>query len=525
MTECILNENSAEAFQCLSQKISEKNVGVDVFFIIFAATLVFLMQTGFAMLCAGSIRSKNVQNVMLKNLLDACGGAIGFSSFGFALAYGGEDPTTISFIGSKHFFLHGATHLYHKWFFNFSFAATTATIVAGAISERCQMAAYLGYSLLVTGFVYPVVVHSVWSESGFLSAFNDDPLWGSGMIDYAGSGVVHVTGGLTAIIAAYISGPRKGRFHDKKTGEILEEPVTFPPHSVSLQVLGTFILWFGWYGFNCGSAKSIVQKPTSVAIAAVSTTLGGSMGCVTSLLTRALLEKKKTGHFTYDLTCAMNGCLAGLVSITGGCAVFEPWSSALVGMIAGWIYLLASHLLVRLRIDDAVDAIPVHLGGGIWGLVATGLFAAPDFVAGAYDKITVPVGGLFFTGDFSLLGIQLVGLLFIIGWTAAIMVPFFLLLDYASLLRVDPLEEEVGLDVSHHRSHAYNIEDPSKAALLKLLDKRRDKDKLFGKQNKFEQIVKKAISDSENRHSVRFHSDVTTLENVYDDMYEDDDAL
>mmetsp|Transcript_15455 Transcript_15455/g.34699 ORF Transcript_15455/g.34699 Transcript_15455/m.34699 type:complete len:212 (+) Transcript_15455:71-706(+) len=166
--------------------------GIDVFFIIFSGALIFFMQTGFAMLCSGSVRSKNVQNVILKNILDACGGAIGFWFFGYAFAYGGEDPDTVTFIGNKHFLLHDSTIYFQKWFFNFSFAATTATIVAGTIAERCQMIAYLGYSLLITGFVYPVVVHAVWSESGFLSAFNTNPLLGYGMIDHAGSGVVCV---------------------------------------------------------------------------------------------------------------------------------------------------------------------------------------------------------------------------------------------------------------------------------------------------------------------------------------------
>lgn len=203
-----------------------------------------MMQAGFAMLCAGSVRAKNVKNIMLKNILDACGGAIGFYTIGYGFAYGGDDKIGNTFIGNSYFGLRE----YDSWagfFFQFAFAATAATIVAGTVAERCKMAAYLCYSIFLTGFVYPVIVHSIWSSNGFLSAFNNDSLFRDvGNIDFAGSGVVHMTGGITALIAAIVLGPRKGRFYDED-GNPLEKPVTFQPHSVALQVLGTFILWFG----------------------------------------------------------------------------------------------------------------------------------------------------------------------------------------------------------------------------------------------------------------------------------------
>lgn len=202
-----------------------------------------MMQAGFAMLCAGSVRQKNVKNIMLKNILDACGGAIGFYTVGYAFAYGDDGSKETAFIGTELFGLRG----FDEWagfFFQFAFAATAATIVAGTVAERCKMAAYLCYSVFLTGFVYPVVVHSIWSTYGFISAFHPDPFRGVGNIDFAGSGVVHMTGGLTAMIAATILGPRKGRFYDED-GNPLETPTTFQAHSVALQVLGTFILWFG----------------------------------------------------------------------------------------------------------------------------------------------------------------------------------------------------------------------------------------------------------------------------------------
>jgi Amt family ammonium transporter len=220
--------------------------GVNTLFLMVGAALVFFMQAGFAMLCAGSVRLKNVQNTMLKNLLDACGAAVSFYTVGYAFAFGGQNAEEgKSFIGHTNFFMRdlpssidpGADSVasYSFWFFQFAFAATSATIVAGTLAERCQMAAYLCYSVLLCGFVYPVIVHAIWSENGFLSASAGEPLWGSGMIDFAGSGVVHTTGGTTALIATIILGSRKGRFYDSR-GHKLDVPKPFPGHSVALQV-------------------------------------------------------------------------------------------------------------------------------------------------------------------------------------------------------------------------------------------------------------------------------------------------
>ena len=203
------------------------------------------------MLCAGCVRKKNVQNTMLKNLLDACGAALGFYVIGYALAFGGQNDTTdITFVGTTDFFQTDSVDAAF-WFFEYTFSATCVTIVAGTLAERCQMVAYLLYSVVLTGFVYPVVVHSIWSNNGFLSAFAAEPFQGIGTIDFAGSGVVHITGGTTALVATYVLGARKGRFYDSR-GRELERPRPFPGHSMALQILGTMILWFGcksifWY--------------------------------------------------------------------------------------------------------------------------------------------------------------------------------------------------------------------------------------------------------------------------------------
>lgn len=211
--------------------------------LVFSSALIFLMQAGFAMVCAGAVRKKNVQNSMLKNLLDACGASLAFFLVGFAFSFGGMDKNSAekTFIGKENFFLMGVDDPAF-WLFQYAFSAASATIVAGTLAERCQMLAYLCYSVLLTGWVYPVIVHAVWNPQGFLSAFSVDPLWDVGMVDFAGSGVVHLTGGVTALFATIVLGPRRGRFHDE-SGRRLTYPVDIPGHSVALQVsLGALCL-------------------------------------------------------------------------------------------------------------------------------------------------------------------------------------------------------------------------------------------------------------------------------------------
>mmetsp|Transcript_57998 Transcript_57998/g.86157 ORF Transcript_57998/g.86157 Transcript_57998/m.86157 type:complete len:501 (-) Transcript_57998:343-1845(-) len=439
--------------------------------------LVYFMQAGFAMLCAGSIRTKNVMNVLLWNLLDSCGGAIGFWSIGYAFAYGGDDMGGKTFIGHANFFLMDGADM-EDWFFQFAFACALSSIVAGTVAERSKMQAYLCYSLFLTGFVYPVVAHAFWSTNGWLSNSASNPLWGSGVIDLAGSGPVHMTGGVTALVMALVLGPRIGRFHDSD-GNLLDVPREFPPHSVALQFLGTFCLWFGWYGFNPGSTLNISSEKLGdvASLAAVNTTLGAAAGAVSALFTKSIRETRRTGVTTYDLTAAMNGCLTGLVAITAPCATVEPWAGFVIGIIAGWLYLLGSHLLVMYRIDDAVDAIPVHMVGGAWGVISAGLFTNESRLEAAFG-MTENIGWFYEwgrgSGNFTLLGIQLIAVLFILAWVFAIMGPFFIILNYYNWLRVDPLEEEVGLDISRHNGSVYNYEEgTAKVESIDSLHKRR----------------------------------------------------
>ncbi|KAL3796987.1 hypothetical protein ACHAW5_005022 [Stephanodiscus triporus] len=433
--------------ECIANSLDATNVSVDTFFLIYAASLVFYMQTGFAMLCAGSVRIKNLQNTMLKNILDACGASLGFYTVGFAFAFGGngdsEGETT--FIGTENFFLMGVEQK-AVWLFQFSFAATSATIVAGTLAERSQMLAYLCYSAAMTAFVYPVAAHSIWNSAGFLSPYNVDPFLGTGTVDFAGCLVVHITGGLTALIAAKILGPRKGRFY-QVDGKITVND--FPGHSIALKALGVFILWFCWYGFNTGSVYHITGEgaATLAQNAAVNTTLAAASGAISALFARVWISERETGEPVFSLCDTLMGCLSGLVSITGGCAFVPAWASIVIGLISGVVYLSGSRLMIRFGIDDAVDAIPIHMLNGMWGCIAVGLFADPAYLVLSHPEMSS--AGLFYSNG-NLLVCQIVGIFFVFGWVTITMTPFFCVLHYAGWLRADSLEEIVGLDISYH---------------------------------------------------------------------------
>lgn len=228
----------------LEQQAAAKRATITSWLLVLCGALVFLMQLGFAMLCAGCVRRKNVSNTLLKNLLDACGAAVAWFVVGYAFSFGGQSAEDgVTFVGVQGFFLTGDVDMAF-WFFQLTFSAAAVTIIAGTLAERCRMSAYISYSIFMTGFIYPVVVHSIWSENGFLSAFSAEPFMGSGVVDFAGSGVVHLTGGSTALVATYILGARKGRFTNS-AGESLDEPKEIPGHSIALQTMGTLLLWFG----------------------------------------------------------------------------------------------------------------------------------------------------------------------------------------------------------------------------------------------------------------------------------------
>jgi Amt family ammonium transporter len=408
-------------------------VGIDTMFLLIAACLVFFMQAGFAMLTAGLTRSKNTANILFKNLMDFVMCSLAFWAIGWGIAYG---DSAGGFIGTSQFFLTNAggegVPIYVQWFFQVVFAGTAATIVAGAMAERTKFTAYLTYSFLISLFIYPVVVHWVWSGAGWL---NSEGGWG--FTDFAGSTVVHSVGGWAALMGAIILGPRLGKYGPDG------KPRTIAGHNMSLAALGTFILWLGWFGFNPGSQLAIASQADAdaVAMVAVTTCLAAAAGGFTGMLTSWLRAGKP------DLSMALNGVLGGLVAITAGCAFVDPLAAIIIGLVAGPLVVYSVDWMDSLKIDDPVGAVPVHLVNGVWGTLAVGLFATVPGNTGTT--------GLFAGGGFELLIAQIVGILSIGLWTAVLTGAMFFAIKATIGLRVSKEEEEAGLDIGEHGSVAY----------------------------------------------------------------------
>mmetsp|Transcript_44004 Transcript_44004/g.95622 ORF Transcript_44004/g.95622 Transcript_44004/m.95622 type:complete len:464 (+) Transcript_44004:69-1460(+) len=412
----------------------------DAIWILLSGFLVFFMHAGFSMLEAGSVRHKNAVNIMFKNIGTIGIGGIMYFLTGFAFGYGEDniDKSSYGFIGTGNFALSDfSENPDHKtFFFQFAFAATAATIVSGAVAGRVHLIGYFIIAAWLTAFAYPVVTHWVWASDAWLTSFREEKEFGlfdtengCGMIDFAGSGVVHMTGGIAALITAYILGPRIGRFADDGS------PVPIPPHNVSLQTLGVFILWFGWYGFNCGSTLLFDGKLAGKV--AVTTTLSPCAAIVTAIF----VSKFTSGHF--DLGLVLNSALAGLVSITAPCPVVPDWAAVIIGAIGCLIYIGSSKLMLKIKVDDPVDAIAVHGFCGMWGVMAVAIFFEKDAYDYAYSTCTRQPRGTQFA-------IQLIGLLSILGWVIATVTPVVVLLKVVKLLRVSAEEEETGLDKSEH---------------------------------------------------------------------------
>lgn len=425
----------------VTTSVDDLTSSVDVFFVLVSGYLVFLMQSGFAMLTAGSVRSKNTKNVLLKNVLDACVGSIAYFLFGWAFAYGPSSKAN-SFIGAGQFALSSAGgetfNDYHSFFFQWAFAATAATIVSGSVAERTSFYAYLAYAFFLTAFVYPVVSHWVWG-GGWLSELL------GGMIDFAGCTVVHMVGGFAGLTGAFVVGPRLGRFDSE--GKV----VPIPGHSATLCTLGTFILWFGWYGFNPGSALGIsgVLRETAARCAVTTTLAAGSAGVVT------LIIIKLRDHI-FDLLASLNGILAGLVSITACCAFVDGWAAIVIGAIGALVYVAATMALLAAKIDDPLEAFPIHGACGFWGVLAGGLFnrGIHQVTAGFADDNY----GLFYGGGIKLFLANLIGAIVIALWTIALIAPLFVAMKMFGLLRISPEEEIIGNDVSKHGGVAYPID-------------------------------------------------------------------
>ncbi len=395
-----------------AQSAAEVSETLENAILVVAAALVFFMQAGFAFLGAGLIRAKNTVNYMTKSFLDFCIASLGFWAFGYALMFGGG--AAAGFIGLEGFFLQNfADGDLVGWFFQMVFAGTAATIIAGAMAERTKINAYFAYSFIVGALIYPIYGHWAWSDYGWLVNM--------GFSDYAGSGVVHMIGGFLALAGAMVVGPRRG----------WEQGIVIRGHNVPYVVIGTFILFFGWFGFNINSS--------TLGLNAVNTLLAGAAGA-TSAIYLTLLRTGKA-----DIEMAANGALAGLVGITAGCAYVDVWAAVVIGLIAGIIMPFGIGFVKNvLKTDDPVGAVTVHGICGAWGLLAVAIFAS------GHNKVYGLLGG-----DASLLLPQIVGIIAAIVWGFGGGFVLFKVLDLTMGLRVSEEEEEEGLDETEHGTVAY----------------------------------------------------------------------
>ncbi|KAK8657225.1 hypothetical protein V6N13_035476 [Hibiscus sabdariffa] len=455
----LLGPNATAAADYICNKFSDVSFAVDNTYLLFSTYLNFFMQLGFAMFCAGSVRAKNTINVVLITVLDAAIAGLFYYLLGFAFAFG--SPSNGGFIGRHYFGLRSIPSTsfdYSNFLYHWAFAVSAAGIASGSMAERTQFVAHLIYSPFFTGFVYPVVSHWFWASDGWASAFRTDNsfLFGSGVIDFAGSGVVHMVGGIAGLWGALIEGPRIGRFDNSG------KSVALHGHNSTLVVLGTFILWFGWYGFNPGSFNRISNFYTSgnyygqwsaVGRTAVTTTLAGCTGALTTLLGKRIL----TSH--WSVTDACSGLLGGFAAITAGCSVVEPWAAIICGFVAALVLMGCNKLAEKVEFDDPLEVAQLHGGCGAWGVLFTGLFASEKYVREVYPNRPPGRYGLLMGGGGRLLAAQVVQVLVIVGWVSATMGSLFYFLNKFGLLRISAEDEMVGMDLTRHGGLAYNYSD------------------------------------------------------------------
>ena len=395
-----------------------------VWFLIGAA-LVFFMQCGFAMVESGFTRAKNAGNIIMKNLMDFCIGAVMFIIIGYGLMFG-EDYIAGLFGLPNLGLLTGYLDNSGDWanfVFNLVFCATAATIVSGAMAERTKFSSYCIYSAVISAVVYPIEAGWIWNGDGWLAKM--------GFHDYAGSTAIHMVGGIAALIGAMMLGPRIGKYvKDKETGKVKVKAI--PGHSLTLGALGVFILWFGWYGFN-GAAATDTETLASIFL---TTTMAPAVATCTTMIFTWIKDGKP------DVSMSLNASLAGLVAITAPCDCVDAFGSIIIGLVAGILVVVVVELLdKKLHIDDPVGAVGVHMANGIWGTFAVGLFST------GYDGVGK---GLFYGGGFKQLGIQFLGFIAVATWTVVTMVIVFFLIKKTNGLRVSEEEEIKGLDATEH---------------------------------------------------------------------------
>lgn len=414
----------------------ETTMIIDTIWVFLAGILVFFMNLGFASVEAGFARSKNTVNILSKNFIVFAVSSLGFMLLGWGLMFGGDNP----FIGTKNLFILGNADLsfynetltanvpfWGKFFFQLVFCGTAATIVSGAVAERVKYLSFIIFSFVLTLIIYPIVGHWVWG-GGFLASL--------GFMDFAGDTVVHSVGGWAALAGALILRPRIGKYG--KDGKVK----AIPGHNMSLAVIGLFILWLGWFGFNPGSTMSF-QNPADVMHILMTTNTAAIAAIITSTATSWIIIGKP------DLGMTINGCLAGLVGITGSCAYVSIEASLLIGAIAGVLVVFAVMFFDRMKVDDPVGATAVHLACGVFGTICVGLFAKEGITTLSTQN------GLFYGGGFQLLGVQLIGIVAVgtFVFTSSLLVWY--LIKKTIGIRVSEEEEIAGLDIGEHGNIAY----------------------------------------------------------------------
>jgi Amt family ammonium transporter len=413
---------------------AEGAFAIDNLFLLLGAILVILMQPGFALVEAGFNSAKNAVNILFKNVMDLCIGVLLYFLFGYGIMYGdailggfmGWGGMGIGGVGAEA--AAGTLTPQVDFLFQVAFAATAATIVSGAVAGRLKFSAYLIYSAVLTGLVYPISGYWKWG-GGWLDQM--------GFYDFAGSGLVHAVGGFAGLAGAIVLGPRIGRFGTDG------KPKGMPGHNLPIATLGVFLLWVGWYGFNPASQLAIYGEGNTVAVMliAVNTTLAAAAGGFFAMMTTWLIHKKP------DLTMALNGILAGLVGITANCDGVSNVEAIVIGIVAGILVVLGVKLLDILKIDDPVGAWPVHGLCGIWGLIACALFGD-----GSYWGVANEATGAVY-GNWTA---QIVGAVAIPLWAFSCLFVLFSILKKLNALRVSPEEEIRGLDIGEHGEEAYS---------------------------------------------------------------------
>ena len=399
-----------------AKKLGVKSMDMSVWYLL-GAVLVFFMQCGFAMVETGFTRAKNAGNIIMKNLMDFCIGTVVF----FVLGYGIMNSENYFFglIGRPEYqmFTDFANFDWSNFFFQLVFCATAATIVSGAMAERTKFSTYCIYSAVISAIVYPIEAGWVWNSAGWLAKL--------GYVDFAGSSVIHMVGGIASVIGAAMLGPRIGKYTKGKDGKVVVN--AFPGHSLTLGALGCFILWFAWYGFN-GAAAS---DPTQLAQILGTTTIAPAVATFACMLFTWIRNGAP------DVSMCLNASLAGLVGITAGCANVDALGATIIGLVDGILVVIVVEFIdQKLKIDDPVGAVAVHGCNGLWGTVAVGLFD--------YNN------GVFYGGGFHQLGVQVLGVVCIAAYTAVAMTIVFTILKHTIGLRVSAEEEIMGLDIAEH---------------------------------------------------------------------------